>query len=920
MRKLYLLIPLVLLFYLSCEDKKEEDTTPPTVTITFPQNNTTVFELVNITCISSDNEGVEKVELWLNGVSTGMTDETEPYSFIWNTTEVDNGNYTITIRSYDTSENTTDSQPIILSVDNTQSNPQPVNITSLVFENGSFNIIWNPSTDGDFSSYDLEKSVESSMNDYNVVYSTNEVGNTNYVDTDVDPLIYQYYRVTVIDTFDYQTKGEIYSSFLDPVPTSINVESIEYDTEQMTISWSESQDGDFKHYNLLHSESESGDKTSVTTITNKSTTSYSITDFNPNNENWYWVEVSDTLGQTSIGTGMTNSLNNQPTPVDVVSVIYDLESMTLTWEDYVPNLSRINQMNQNTRNTLTNDFVSYELLQSDSENGTYSSVVVITDQTTTSHSLTEFDPLVENWFKVKVTDFWNLTSTGTGMTNDIDSSPTPSVLYPITYNDGFQISWSQNNDDDFVSYKLYESPSENMSNQTLVYETNDRTNTSFDLTLEVLKYYMIVVEDVWGLQSTSNIEIGDYYFELWGEDYSFLNTTDFDISNNQLTGSIPPEIWNLTNLTELYLGSNQLTGSIPSEIGNLTNLTNLDLGDNQFTGSIPSEIGNLTNLTWLGLSGNDLTGSIPSEIGNLTNLIQLYLHYTQLTGFIPSEIGNLTNLTRLYLSNNQLTGSIPPEIGNLTNLGDLFLDNNQLSGVVPDEICNQGDSSPSLSGNQLCPPYPSCIEEYVGEQDLSNCEGFVELWGEYYSIEYTTELNLYNNELTGSIPPEIGNLTNLTLLLLYNNQLTGSIPSEIGNLTNLTKLVLFNNQLTDSIPSEIGNLTNLTELVLFNNQLTGSIPSGIENLTLLTNLILNDNQLTGEIPPEIGNLTNLTFLRLESNQLTGEIPESICDLNIDWGGNYLGYPYFLITNNQLCPPYPSCIEDYVGNQDTSGCN
>ena len=67
------------------------------------------------------------------------------------------------------------------------------------------------------------------------------------------------------------------------------------------------------------------------------------------------------------------------------------------------------------------------------------------------------------------------------------------------------------------------------------------------------------------------------------------------------------------------------------------------------------------------------------------------------------------------------TGSIPSEIGNLTNLTCLYLYSNQLSGIIPDEICNQGDSSPSLSNNRLCPPYPSCIEDYVGEQDKSGC-------------------------------------------------------------------------------------------------------------------------------------------------------------------------------------------------------
>ena len=162
----------------------------------------------------------------------------------------------------------------------------------------------------------------------------------------------------------------------------------------------------------------------------------------------------------------------------------------------------------------------------------------------------------------------------------------------------------------------------------------------------------------------------------------------------------------------------------------------------------------------------------------------------------------------------------------------------------------------------------------------------VELWGVCYSIENTTELNLSISGLTGSIPPEIGNLTNLTNLILHNNQLTGSIPSEIGNLTNLTKLVLFNNQLTDSIPSEIGNLTNLTELVLFNNQLTGSIP------------------------PEIGNLTNLVSLSFYNNQLTGEIPESICSFIEDL--QY--FEYFTIESADLITEETVATFDIKGDQ------
>ena len=80
--------------------------------------------------------------------------------------------------------------------------------------------------------------------------------------------------------------------------------------------------------------------------------------------------------------------------------------------------------------------------------------------------------------------------------------------------------------------------------------------------------------------------------------------------------------------------------------------------------------------------------------------------------------------------------------------------------------------------------------------------------------------------------------------------------------------------------------------------------------------LLTNNQLIEEIPLEIGNLNNLIYLDLFNNQLTGEIPENICDLNINWSSS----SYFSISNNQLCPPYPSCIEDYVGYQDTTNCD
>ena len=104
------------------------------------------------------------------------------------------------------------------------------------------------------------------------------------------------------------------------------------------------------------------------------------------------------------------------------------------------------------------------------------------------------------------------------------------------------------------------------------------------------------------------------------------------------------------------------------------------------------------------------------------------------------------------------------------------------------------------------------------------------------------QLWLRNNELTGAIPAELGNLANLNQLWLRNNELTGAIPAELGNLANLTHLSLSNNLLTGAIPAELGNLTKLVSLWLKDNELTGCIPAGLRDVKSndLTELNLPD--------------------------------------------------------------------------------
>ena len=77
----------------------------------------------------------------------------------------------------------------------------------------------------------------------------------------------------------------------------------------------------------------------------------------------------------------------------------------------------------------------------------------------------------------------------------------------------------------------------------------------------------------------------------------------------------------------------------------LGRVTFLDLESNRLSGSIPPELGDLTNLVGLSLGWNDPTGSMPPDLGNLTHLWSPWLNENSLSGPIPPELGNLSNLT-----------------------------------------------------------------------------------------------------------------------------------------------------------------------------------------------------------------------------------------------------------------------------------
>ena len=388
------------------------------------------------------------------------------------------------------------------------------------------------------------------------------------------------------------------------------------------------------------------------------------------------------------------------------------------------------------------------------------------------------------------------------------------------------------------------------------------------------------------------------------------------------------ECYSITNTTSLLRINEGLTGEIPSEIGQLTNLVNLQLQYNELTGSIPTEIGNLTSLVKIDLRYNNLSGSIPTEIGSLTSLNELRIQKNQLSGTIPSAIGNLTELTHLYLYGNQFTGSIPTEIGNLINLVKLHLNNNQFTGLIPETICNIDMSfyNPHLfdiSGNQLLPPYPDCVAEFVGYQYSEDCASnylFDGICTEQSDLDVLQKFIDNSSETINMEMDDNNNGIIEPIELGTQHWWDGRLTELNCNYDLANEFTLSDLGLSGEIPQEIGTLDSLEFLWLEDNQLTGPIPTEIGNLSKLKYLIMHYNQLSDSIPSEIGNLSNLEILKLDNNQLTGYIPESICDLNIvfNWQNNLFG-ENFAVYNNQLCPPYPDCVDAYVGLQNTTNC-
>jgi len=165
---------------------------------------------------------------------------------------------------------------------------------------------------------------------------------------------------------------------------------------------------------------------------------------------------------------------------------------------------------------------------------------------------------------------------------------------------------------------------------------------------------------------------------------------------------------------------------------------------------------------------------------------------------------------------------------------------------------------------------------------------------------YNMELDLSYNQFTGSIPDWLKYFLSYEIDLSHNH-FSGPIPDFFdGNLRwHLTRLYLGSNDLTGDLPPTLASLTYLEHLDVSGNPLGGAIPSVITSLPHFKSLGMRDCDLGGSIPGWMGDLSNLTGLDLSSNHLTGTIPSSI--------GNLHNLVILYLNDNQLTGTIPASL-------------
>ncbi|KAH6835602.1 hypothetical protein C2S53_007636 [Perilla frutescens var. hirtella] len=396
-----------------------------------------------------------------------------------------------------------------------------------------------------------------------------------------------------------------------------------------------------------------------------------------------------------------------------------------------------------------------------------------------------------------------------------------------------------------------------------------------------------------------------HYCPLRGKVSSSLlelrHLTYLDLSLNDFGGDRFPEfICSLNNLQHLNLQQTFFSGTVPPQLGNLTNLITLDLSENCFL--------RIENLNWLSslslLSRLDLSGSFDlshtnwlQQILKLRSLQGLNLSSSDIADVRPSQAlfvnSSSTSLSILDLSYNYLTSSIFEWLSNLSSsFVSLDLSHNKLHGIPKSLEKLSSLQILSLSDNNLGGP----LEDFFG--NLSS-KGM---------ISGLREVFLGGNNFTGLMPFSLSQLSEIQVLDVSSNALEGNITEAyLMKLHSLQMLDLSFNPLTLHIASDWTPPFQLYVLSLggCNMGMHFDFPKWIQTQRKLFYLDLSNVGISDQVPDWLWIFSpRMAYLNLSHNQIRGTLPDfsSSSIITID------------VSNNELSGHVPSLSPDTTSFQ------
>ncbi|XP_059642080.1 receptor protein kinase TMK1 [Cornus florida] len=365
--------------------------------------------------------------------------------------------------------------------------------------------------------------------------------------------------------------------------------------------------------------------------------------------------------------------------------------------------------------------------------------------------------------------------------------------------------------------------------------------------------------------------------------------TRIQIGHQNLQGTLPSNLSNLTELERLELQWNNISGPLPS-LNGLSSLQVLMLSNNQFS-SIPRDFfTGMSSLQSVEIDNNPfLAWEIPQSLRNSSTLQNFSANSANITGKIPDFFGpdEFPGLINLHLAFNNLEGKLPltfsgsqleslwvngqmgdaklggkiDVIQNMTFLKEVWLHSNGFSGPLPDFSGLNGLESLSLRDNSFTGPVPVSLVNLKSLKivNLTNnlLQGPMPKFNNSVAVDMTKNTNSFCLPIPGDCDPRVNRLLSIVKSMDYPVKFAenwkGNDPCSewFGITCNGGNITIVNFQkmgLTGTISPEFASLKSLQRLVLANNNLTGTIPEELTTLPALTELDVSKNQLHGKLP------------------------------------------------------------------------